>query len=68
MIGTDRSVPPTVSLDMFREFVRIEYHPNLYEEADWRGNYVMGLEEIIVARPEGEMPLKALVNFVESGY
>ena len=31
----------------------IEYHPCLYE-ADWLGNYVMGLEEIGVARPEGD--------------
>ncbi len=31
----------------------IEYHPCLYE-ADWLGNYVMGLEEIGVAKPEGD--------------
>ena len=31
----------------------IDYHPCLYE-ADWLGNYVMGLEEIGIARPEGE--------------
>ncbi len=35
----------------------IEYHPCLYE-ADWLGNYVVGMKEIGVEEPEGENTLE----------
>ena len=37
----------------------IEYYPSLYE-ADWLGNYVMGMKEIAIAEPEGENSLPGI--------